>query len=133
MRFRKVPTSGVNVAQVKEIPPDPSKTVWDAVSLHSSRMILQDLVEPRLLEPSTSEILVKLISNGSEIAFVSASGWTKAKTIFQGLNISLMNMPYSFLQRSIKMAAPQMGEVRGKRLRSHAGVPIGRRSLRTGR
>mgnify|MGYP006337453555 FL=1 len=65
----QVPTAEVNVAQVKEITLDPNAAVWEAVSLHASKMILQDLVEPRLLEPSTSEILVKAISNGSEIAF----------------------------------------------------------------
>ena len=65
----QVPTAEVNVAQVKEITLDPNAPVWDAVSLHASKMILQDLVEPRLLEPSTSEVMVKAITNGSEIAF----------------------------------------------------------------
>jgi hypothetical protein len=32
-------------------------------------MILQDLVEPRLMEPSTPEIQVKAITDGTEIAF----------------------------------------------------------------
>ena len=65
----QVPTAEVNVAQVKEITLDPNAPVWDPVSLHASKMILQDLVEPRLLEPSTSEVMVKAITNGSEIAF----------------------------------------------------------------
>ena len=43
--------------------------VWDNVSLHASKMILQDLVEPRLMEPSTPEVQVKAITNGTEIAF----------------------------------------------------------------
>ena len=47
----QVPTVEVNVAQVKELTLDPNAAVWDAVSLHASKMILQDLVEPRLLEP----------------------------------------------------------------------------------
>ncbi|MBK8467533.1 MAG: hypothetical protein IPL32_17090 [Chloracidobacterium sp.] len=65
----QVATSEVNVAQVKEITLDPSAPVWDNVSLHASKMILQDLVEPRLMEPSTPDIQVKAITNGTEIAF----------------------------------------------------------------
>lgn len=65
----QVPTPEVNVVQTKEITLDPNDAVWNNVSLHVSKMILQDLVEPRLLEPSTPEIQVKAITNGTEIAF----------------------------------------------------------------
>jgi DMSO reductase family type II enzyme heme b subunit len=65
----QTPTPEVNVAQVKEITLDPNAAVWDSVSLHASKMILQDLVEPRLMEPSTPDIQVKAITNGTEIAF----------------------------------------------------------------
>lgn len=65
----QTPTPEVNVAQVKEITLDPNAAVWDAVPLHASKMILQDLVEPRLMEPSTPEVQVKAITNGTEIAF----------------------------------------------------------------
>lgn len=65
----QVPTPEVNVIQAKEITLDPNDAVWNNVSLHESKMILQDLVEPRLLEPSTPEIQVKAITNGTEIAF----------------------------------------------------------------
>ena len=68
-RRTQVPTPEVNVVQAKEITLDPNAAVWDAVSLHVSKMILQDLVEPRLLEPSTPEVQVKAITNGAEIAF----------------------------------------------------------------
>lgn len=68
-RRTQVPTPEVNVVQAKEITLDPNAAVWDAVSLHVSKMILQDLVEPRLLEPSTPEVQVKAITNGTEIAF----------------------------------------------------------------
>lgn len=65
----QIPTAEVNVAQVKEITLDPNAPVWEAVSLHLSKMIPQDLVEPRLMEPTTPEVQVKAITNGSEIAF----------------------------------------------------------------
>ena len=65
----QVPTPDVNVTQVKEITLDPESGVWTAVPLHTSKMILQDLVDPRLMEPSTAEVNVKAITDGRDIAF----------------------------------------------------------------
>ncbi|CAN5326091.1 hypothetical protein BH10ACI3_BH10ACI3_02710 [soil metagenome] len=48
---------------------DPNDKVWNDVSTHISKLILQDLVDPRLMEASTQEVQVKAITNGSEIAF----------------------------------------------------------------
>ena len=64
----QVPTPEVNVAQVNEITLDPNASVWDPISLHVSKMILQDLVEPRLMEASTQEVQVKAMTNGAELA-----------------------------------------------------------------
>ncbi|MBK6751676.1 MAG: hypothetical protein IPG67_17230 [Acidobacteria bacterium] len=107
----QVPTPEVNVAQVKEITLDPNAAVWDAVSLHASKMILQDLVEPRLLEPSTSEVLVKAITNGSEIAFrlewldESQSDMPGPKHFIDGCAVQLPS------KADPNVPAPQMGEV----------------------
>ncbi len=68
-RRTQVATAEVNVAQVKEITLDPNSAAWDSVSLHVSKMILQDLVDPRLMEPSTAEVQVKAITDGAQIAF----------------------------------------------------------------
>jgi len=68
-RKAQTPTAEVNVVHAKEVTLDPNAAVWDAVSLHASKMIPQDLVDPRLLDPSTPEVQVKAITNGSEIAF----------------------------------------------------------------
>ena len=65
----QVPTPEVNVIQVKEIALDPNDSAWAPVSLHTSKMILQDLVEPRLMEASTQEVNVKAMTNGTEMAF----------------------------------------------------------------
>jgi DMSO reductase family type II enzyme heme b subunit len=106
-----VPTAEVNVAQVKELTLDPNATVWDAVSLHTSKMILQDLVEPRLLEPSTSEVLVKAITNGSEIAFrlewmdESQSDMPGPRHFIDGCAVQLPS------KTDPNVPAPQMGEV----------------------
>lgn len=65
----QVPTAEVNVAQVKEITLDPNASLWNNVSLHASKMIPQDIVDPRLLEVSTTEVQVKAITDGQQIAF----------------------------------------------------------------
>ena len=65
----QTPTVEVNIAPVKEITLDPNAAVWNDVSLHVSKMIPQDLVDPRLMEPSTAEVQVKAITDGSQIAF----------------------------------------------------------------
>lgn len=107
----QVPTPEVNVAQVKEITLDPNAAVWDAVSLHASKMILQDLVEPRLLEPSTSEVMVKAITNGGEIAFrlewldESQSDMPGPRHFIDGCAVQLPS------KADPNVPAPQMGEV----------------------
>ena len=107
----QVPTAEVNVAQVKEITLDPNAPVWDPVSLHASKMILQDLVEPRLLEPSTPEIQVKAITNGSEIAFrlewpdESQSDMPGPRHFIDGCAVQLP------AKADPNVPAPQMGEV----------------------
>ncbi len=107
----QVPTAEVNVAQVKEITLDPNAAVWDAVSLHTSKMIVQDLVEPRLLEPSTSEVMVKAITNGSEIAFrlewldESQSDMPGPRHFIDGCALQLPS------KVDPNVPAPQMGEV----------------------
>ncbi|MBK7392479.1 MAG: hypothetical protein IPI64_04140 [Chloracidobacterium sp.] len=107
----QVPTAEVNVAQVKEITLDPNAPVWDAVSLHVSKMILQDLVEPRLMEASTSETQVKAITNGAEIAFRlewlddSQSDMPGPKHFIDGCAVQLP------AKVDPNVPAPQMGEV----------------------
>ncbi len=65
----QTPTAELNVAQVKEVTTDPDAAVWRDVPLHISKMIPQDLVDPRVMEPSTSEVQVKAITDGTQIAF----------------------------------------------------------------
>ncbi len=110
-RRTQVPTAEVNVAQVKEITLDPNAAVWDDVSLHISKMILQDLVEPRLMEPSTPEVQVKAITNGTEIAFrlewidETQNDLPGPKTFIDGCAVQLP------AKVETNVPAPQMGEV----------------------
>ena len=74
-------------------------------------MILQDLVEPRLLEPSTPEIQVKAITTGTEIAFrlewpdESQSDMPGPRHFIDGCAVQLP------AKADPNVPAPQMGEV----------------------
>jgi hypothetical protein len=56
-------------SQVAKLPATPSDPAWDSAPEHTARLVPQDLVEPRLLNPSTPEVRVRSVTNGSEIAF----------------------------------------------------------------
>lgn len=106
----QVPTAEVNVVQMSEITLDPTASVWENVSLHTSKMILQDLVDPRLMEPSTAEVNVKAITNGSEVAFrlewvdESQSDMPGPRHFIDGCAVQLP------AKIETNVPAPQMGE-----------------------
>lgn len=106
----QVPTAEVNVTQVKEITLDPNSSVWDPVSLHVSKLILQDLVEPRLMEPSTSEVQVKAITDGSQIA-VRLEWLDESQNDLPGprhfIDGCALQIPAKI---DVNVPAPQMGE-----------------------
>ena len=58
----------VTVAAAK-LPLEPQDAACDQAPEHVARLLLQDLVEPRLMIPSTPEMQVRSLTNGSEIAF----------------------------------------------------------------
>lgn len=62
-------TTEVVAVPASEVPLDPAASAWDDAPEHVAKLILQDLVEPRLMEPSTGEVLVRALTNGTEIAF----------------------------------------------------------------
>ncbi len=52
-----------------KIPLDPNDRAWEQAPEHLAKLIPQDLVEPRLLKPSTAEVLVQALTDGAGIAF----------------------------------------------------------------
>jgi DMSO reductase family type II enzyme heme b subunit len=58
----------VTVVKAEALPGDPMDRSWNAAPIHRAKLALQDLVEPRLIEASTTEVLVQAIANGAEIA-----------------------------------------------------------------
>ena len=64
------PTSTAEVVVVNRasLPSDPTATAWADVPVHLAPLLLQDMVEPRLLTPSTAEVRVRAITNGTRLA-----------------------------------------------------------------
>jgi DMSO reductase family type II enzyme heme b subunit len=66
-----VPESTVEVVASfrQTLPLEPGDPEWDRTPLHVEPLLLQDLVEPRLLEPSTREARLRAFTDGTRIAF----------------------------------------------------------------
>lgn len=69
-------TAEVVVVSQPAIPSDPTDGAWQNVPVHASALMLQDMVEPRLLKASTAEVRVRAITDGTRIAF--RIDWTDA-------------------------------------------------------
>ena len=107
----QVPTPEVNVAQVNEITLDTNASAWDPISLHVSKMILQDLVEPRLMEASTQEVQVKAMTNGAELA-LRVEWLDDTQSDIAGPQHFIDGCAVQFPTRiDANVPAPQMGEV----------------------
>lgn len=64
------PTSTAEVVVVNRasLPSDPTDAAWNDAPIHIAPLILQDMVEPRLLKPSTTEVRVRAITDGTRVA-----------------------------------------------------------------
>lgn len=62
-------TPDVQVVSADKITLEVNDSAWNNAPTHGSKLILQDLVEPRLMETSTQEVQVQAITDGKEIAF----------------------------------------------------------------
>lgn len=63
------PVNEVVAIPSEQVPLDPRDRVWNRAPEHVARLLLQDLVEPRLMEPSTAHVRVRAVTNGVDIAF----------------------------------------------------------------
>jgi DMSO reductase family type II enzyme heme b subunit len=59
----------VVAARVGTVPADPADTAWRSAPVHVAPLLLQDMVEPRLLKASTADVRVQAATDGREIAF----------------------------------------------------------------
>jgi hypothetical protein len=64
------PTSTAEVVVVTRasLPSDPTDGAWQEVPVHPAPLLPQDLMEPRLLKPTTAEVRVRAITDGTRIA-----------------------------------------------------------------
>jgi DMSO reductase family type II enzyme heme b subunit len=65
----QAPVPNVLVVTSATVPETPTDAAWDRAPEYAAKLILQDLVEPRLLNPSTTSVRVRSISDGSKLAF----------------------------------------------------------------
>jgi hypothetical protein len=65
------PVSDAEVKAVmeKSLPATGEDKVWERAPLHLAKLLLQDVVEPRLMQASTSLVRVQAITDGQKIAF----------------------------------------------------------------
>jgi DMSO reductase family type II enzyme heme b subunit len=59
----------VVAVRVGTVPADPGDPGWQQAPVHVAALLLQDMVEPRLLKPSTADVRVQAATDGREIAF----------------------------------------------------------------
>ncbi|MFV0389667.1 MAG: ethylbenzene dehydrogenase-related protein [Pyrinomonadaceae bacterium] len=62
-------TPDLQVVSAAKIPVETNDSAWRNAPTHGSKLILQDLVEPRLMETSTQDVQVQAITDGKEVAF----------------------------------------------------------------
>lgn len=105
-----VVTSQVVMLDGATIPEKPDDPAWEKASECRATMLLQDIVEPRLMSPSTPEVRVRAIRGGEKVSFrlewvdstfddlVTPSSFSDACAI-QTPSDDLVDLP-----------APQMGE-----------------------
>lgn len=62
-------TNEVVSVPVTEMTLAPDAAAWNSAPIHTAQLLLQDLVEPRLMNASTPQVEVKSLNNGTEIAF----------------------------------------------------------------
>jgi len=63
------PPAEVIAAPRSPLPNDPGAAAWADAPVYTAALVLQDMVEPRLLEPSTDKVQVRALSDGKTIAF----------------------------------------------------------------
>jgi hypothetical protein len=68
-RKQVVRTAEVVAIGARKLPFEPADAVWDSAPEHLAKLVLQDLVEPRLMKATTGEVMVRAVTAGFEIAF----------------------------------------------------------------
>lgn len=109
------PTAAPTVPEVVVVerdtaPLDPEDAAWRDAPVHAAPLLLQDMVEPRLLDASTGEVRAQAISDGRRVAFRLEWADATADDMQQPARFSdacAVQLPAS---PTPDVPAPQMGE-----------------------
>lgn len=63
------PSAEVIAVRSAQLPSEPGAAAWNDAPVYTAALVLQDMVEPRLLEPSTDKVQVRALTDGKNIAF----------------------------------------------------------------
>ncbi|HVO24903.1 MAG TPA: ethylbenzene dehydrogenase-related protein [Candidatus Margulisiibacteriota bacterium] len=63
------PPAEVIATHRASVPSDPNDPVWRDAPVYTAALVAQDMVEPRLMEPSTDKVQVRALSDGKRIVF----------------------------------------------------------------
>ncbi len=63
------PQTEVTAVPAPRLPAGPGDPAWEVAPVYIAKLLLQDLVDPRLMVPSTAEVRVQAVASGSDIAW----------------------------------------------------------------
>ena len=106
------PVSDAEVQAVfeKTLPATVEDRIWERVPLHPAKLLLQDMVEPRLIQASTSFVRVQSVTDGRNIVFRLAWNDPTVDDVpgpGQFADACAVQLPAA---TSADIPAPQMGE-----------------------
>jgi DMSO reductase family type II enzyme heme b subunit len=104
------PAAEVVAAHRTPLPATPADPAWRDAPVYTAALVPQDMVEPRLLEPSTANVQVRALSDGTTIAF--RLEWADATTndvpgLARFSDGCAVQLPVTI---EADVPAPQMGE-----------------------
>ena len=104
----------VVATRAASLPTDPADAAWRDLPAFTAPLVLQDLVEPRLLTPSTPSVQVQALTDGTRIAFRLT--WTDSTQndlpgAARFVDACAVQLP---ALAGPNVPAPQMGEATGR-------------------
>jgi hypothetical protein len=110
---KPAPPNEVVAVQAAALPASPADAAWKAAPAYTAALIVQDMVEPRLLAPSTPSVRVQALRAGARVAF--RLSWTDSTQSDRPgparfADACAVQLPAS---AGPNLPAPQMGEPEG--------------------
>lgn len=104
------PSSEIVMLEVERVPAHPEDPAWQKAPEHVGKLLLQDIVEPRQLKATTTEVRVRALEDGEKAAFrLQWNDPTRDDVPGPGrfLDACALQVP---LEAGPSLPAPQMGE-----------------------